>query len=116
MHEISTLFIAHCLSDQRERISCSDLLIPSRRQSHLHRLPKACCHTCAFLWLLQPRKGHLCAGNVLFRVFQILEQCFFFPDDPLSPVGVGVSVVADTACLATKEAVQIWAQLVRAAL
>lgn len=42
------------------------------------------------LFLLETSKRHLCPGNVLFRVFQILEKSIFVPNDAFADVGGGI--------------------------
>ena len=59
----------------------------------------------AFLGLFEPSKGHLGAGNVLFRILQIFKERVLVPHNALVPVGVRVSVALHAASLAAKETV-----------
>jgi len=45
----------------------------------LGRILKVCDEICALVGLLQPGEDHLCPGNVLFRIQQVLVQALFVP-------------------------------------
>lgn len=72
--------------------------------------------TCSILRLLQPRKGHLGARDVLFRVLEVLEQRVLPPSDALGPVGFCVLVLGQAARLPPKQAPQIGPEFIRATL
>lgn len=68
----------------------------------------------AILRLLQATEGHLGAGNVLLRVLEVGEQSLLLPGDAFRPVGICVREALDRASLATKETVEVGANLVGA--
>jgi hypothetical protein len=68
------------------------------------------------LILLEAAKRHLCAGNVLLGVLEVIEHGVLVPGDALLLVGVGVGEAVDRAGLAAKDAVERGADLVAAVL
>jgi len=68
------------------------------------------------LVLLETAKRHLGTWNVLLRVLEVLEQCFFAPCDTLLLVCIGVGVTLDLAGLTTEKTVQVGTGLVGTAL
>lgn len=59
--------------------------------------------TMTLLWLFQSRKGHLCAWNVLFRIFKIFKERLLTPSDTFILVSIGVGVSFDGTSLSTKQ-------------
>lgn len=69
----------------------------------------------ALVGLLQASEDHLGAGDVLLRVFQVLEECVLIPGNSLSLVGICVGESSGLASFATEKSVQVWTDLVLAA-
>lgn len=68
------------------------------------------------LVLLETAKRHLCTGNVLLGVLEVVEHGVLVPGDALLLVGVGVGEAVDRAGLAAENAVERGADLVAAVL
>jgi len=66
----------------------------------------------AILILLETRKGHLRTRNVLFGVFEVLEQSLLVPRHALVDVRGSVREALGLSSLATEHAVKIRANLV----
>lgn len=66
--------------------------------------------------LLQTGERHLCARNVLFGVFEVLEQGFLIPGAALVLVSGRVREPGDLARFSAQETVQVGANLVAATL
>lgn len=62
--------------------------------------------------LLQTGEDHLGAGDVLLRVFQVLEEGVLAPGDSLGLVGIGVGESSGLTGLAAEDSVQVGSDLV----
>jgi len=70
----------------------------------------------SFLSLFETNEHHLGAWDVLFGIFQVLEQSIVVPGDALLLVGVSVVEAGSLASFAANETVQVGASLVSATL
>lgn len=62
---------------------------------------------CPLVGLLETGEDHLSAGDVLFRVGQVLEQCISGPGNTLSLVSIGVNVTGRLASFAAEKTIQV---------
>ena len=69
-----------------------------------------------FLLLLQTTERHLGAWNILLGVLKILEQGALIPNNALLLVGIGILETCNLTGLTAKEAKEIGADFVSAAL